>query len=1363
MAESSGQSYPCDNQQQQLQADTGSCAISATSAPEKGGSLSTTMLNEHLPSGAEARPPSAAAAAAAAASSCSPALEFSTPETEPIGCLTQFNANSILAVGRAFLEQRESDAKEPLALLKVKVCSCASPCECWEIVEGVLIDKVKNLSDLEALVGAVSTLERRSAKTGVKTNAHTKSNISRDGDTCDLPTFLPPLSLPEKLPPQNLDNKSGSKNSTTLPSCFSSNSSKSPRSSSKPPKRSDKPKSRRRKTSVQHNIINRPSDVSTLSYPLQGELITGNECSAQGQHGNGQTFFSPAGLAEWCTQSQYEYLPPSFYSSAMPCHLPPLPMFTGNGMSFFPGSFNDNILSTQSREDYHSPNYSSFHGANMHSSRSASQHASFILPQSQYFAAQQNAFPTAHPAYNFSPQHHLPTGQVYPGAEFSCTAETRRTVSTPQQQTSPAAQTHSQTAAQYGAGANTQLSFSNPAPRMYDHLPMSRYFPNTSNTGYADVRGRRVLNTQNGQHCSGMDMAGTQANNLFSSPYLQNSTCSAPLTKTSFPPKDTSTANRKRGNHQKGDSSGKSRPSSRKHTASAPPGLASDMTTPKTSTSACTLNLDPQDPGMLVASPVRYTDNLNPESTLSKKFVMCCSCHDRSLSDQTAAGAAAAAENYTMTSHTDNSLVTNCSTEATLGSSHGSQTSIEALAGSSSAPDLFSNCGPSSSSEAQLQAKKKSSRLDKNNKRSKGKSKVSPSSQSSCNTDKNGGNPSSAIGVPAGAHYLGGVNRTSVDSHTTTSYSTPSVSSSDSNFTTNNNNLAEYRQTDVEFSELPDQERRGSHTCLGCQLPVHDRYVLRVRDHGYWHADCLRCSTCQVNLSAQASCYVRDERVFCRADYNILFGLACVKCSLHFKKDEDWMRVAGQHRYHIACFLCKICKRQLGSNERYHLVNGTDIYCTNHYRDLVNGDNADGQHPPKKAKRNRTSYTEAQIKYLQERFNIDSNPDGNELEKIAARIGLKKRVVQVWFQNNRARLKKTANNTKGGNQENKNPSTSNGLTGACNLQDEMSFEWDHSMESSLEGQAYPTTTSSPLQMLTAPSSSHFLNSYNMTNTASAGPMGAQAAAPNSAHRVMQGQPTNGDGAGSNNGCTPRHDQVSPHHPNDLRPNSYQGGSPDYISGNNAMGGLHQQQRQELHPEHQTSPHDYLNRRSEARDRSGAPSAGIMYPDQVYPDSNGSTVNLHYHQHHQSPFFSAYHSHNGHIGHSNGDVYPHSSYMHSYPAYSQHNHQFTQFPGRDFSTHSTNSAIFSGEGARTNGQADSDGDNHRPNNLNGISEDSGRTVFNNLSVQVDQAGELDNPGSSVLAHFPTAQLYNPMATGFNFVSARGYMGDNNESP
>lgn len=47
---------------------------------------------------------------------------------------------------------------------------------------------------------------------------------------------------------------------------------------------------------------------------------------------------------------------------------------------------------------------------------------------------------------------------------------------------------------------------------------------------------------------------------------------------------------------------------------------------------------------------------------------------------------------------------------------------------------------------------------------------------------------------------------------------------------------------------------------------------------------------------------------------------------------------------------------------------------------------------------------------LQANFNLDSNPDGQDLERIAQITGLSKRVTQVWFQNSRARQKKYFNN-----------------------------------------------------------------------------------------------------------------------------------------------------------------------------------------------------------------------------------------------------------------------------------------------------------------------------------------------------------------
>jgi len=83
-------------------------------------------------------------------------------------------------------------------------------------------------------------------------------------------------------------------------------------------------------------------------------------------------------------------------------------------------------------------------------------------------------------------------------------------------------------------------------------------------------------------------------------------------------------------------------------------------------------------------------------------------------------------------------------------------------------------------------------------------------------------------------------------------------------------------------------------------------------------------------------------------------------------------------------------------------------------------DNGDpDSHTKKKTKRMRTTFTEEQVQILQANFQIDSNPDGQDLERIAQITGLSKRVTQsyllsyqVWFQNCRARQKKYINSGK---------------------------------------------------------------------------------------------------------------------------------------------------------------------------------------------------------------------------------------------------------------------------------------------------------------------------------------------------------------
>uniref|UniRef100_A0A182PRY3 Homeobox domain-containing protein n=1 Tax=Anopheles epiroticus TaxID=199890 RepID=A0A182PRY3_9DIPT len=141
------------------------------------------------------------------------------------------------------------------------------------------------------------------------------------------------------------------------------------------------------------------------------------------------------------------------------------------------------------------------------------------------------------------------------------------------------------------------------------------------------------------------------------------------------------------------------------------------------------------------------------------------------------------------------------------------------------------------------------------------------------------------------------------------------------------------------------------------------------------------------------------------------FGTKCARCSRTISA-TDWVRRARDLIFHLACFACDSCGRQLSTGEQFALVDDK-VLCKTHYSEMFDcgtssddGCEADGYQKNSKTKRVRTTFTEEQLQILQANFNIDSNPDGQDLERIASVTGLSKRVTQVWFQNSRARQKK---------------------------------------------------------------------------------------------------------------------------------------------------------------------------------------------------------------------------------------------------------------------------------------------------------------------------------------------------------------------
>ncbi|XP_063236323.1 LIM homeobox transcription factor 1-beta [Bacillus rossius redtenbacheri] len=207
---------------------------------------------------------------------------------------------------------------------------------------------------------------------------------------------------------------------------------------------------------------------------------------------------------------------------------------------------------------------------------------------------------------------------------------------------------------------------------------------------------------------------------------------------------------------------------------------------------------------------------------------------------------------------------------------------------------------------------------------------------------------------------------------------------------------------------------KGCEVCEGCGQKIQDRFLMRMADAS-WHEHCLACCECGLLLSH--SCYCRNSKLYCKTDYDRKFGVKCSRCGDRLLPHEMVMR-AQAHVFHLQCFACAACCQPLQKGEQFVLRAG-QLFCRHDFEkemyllqqaspsddDLLdeNSRPRDGRRGPK---RPRTILTSAQRRQFKASFEISPKPCRKVREALAKETGLSVRVVQVWFQNQRAKMKK---------------------------------------------------------------------------------------------------------------------------------------------------------------------------------------------------------------------------------------------------------------------------------------------------------------------------------------------------------------------
>ncbi|XP_032669458.1 LIM/homeobox protein Lhx9-like [Odontomachus brunneus] len=216
--------------------------------------------------------------------------------------------------------------------------------------------------------------------------------------------------------------------------------------------------------------------------------------------------------------------------------------------------------------------------------------------------------------------------------------------------------------------------------------------------------------------------------------------------------------------------------------------------------------------------------------------------------------------------------------------------------------------------------------------------------------------------------------------------------------------------------------------CSRCRAGISaSELVMRARELVY-HVACFTCASCGTPLNKGDHFGQRDGLVYCRPHYELLCCAGDYGGAASNIEDIGSPGVSPLPAYYEQNPIASSGTVQKGRPRKRKLseVTGSELPVTMrlaagalellHPTELSSSmeslayDASVGSpgpvHQSQRTKRMRTSFKHHQLRTMKTYFALNQNPDAKDLKQLAQKTGLSKRVLQVWFQNARAKWRR---------------------------------------------------------------------------------------------------------------------------------------------------------------------------------------------------------------------------------------------------------------------------------------------------------------------------------------------------------------------